>query len=171
MSTRIKSNSKVIRERSNNAGTQVGILNRILSKISIFRSISSKRKNHFISNSGIFKIKMLLISEEVDREYKVYKANKTRYRKSSRIAKHFSFYNHDGSFNCLGILLGMCSDDVNIRDKAIRLFFSNMEKITSSEEFRDLVTFIFSCSVFIYLYCDLFFNVTEFVKYNLGLIL
>lgn len=171
MSTRIKSNSRIIRERSNNAGTQVGILNRILSKISIFKSVSSKRRNHFISNSGIFKIKMLLISEEVDREYKVYKANKTRSRKSSRIAKHFSFYNHDGSFNCLGILLGMCSDDVNIRDKALRLFFSNMEKITSSEEFRDLINFTFSVSVFLVLYCNLFFNVSEFIKHKINVFL
>ena len=145
------------------------IIYRILSKVSAIKSVNKKEKSKYRSYGDNFKMDIFLISEEVEREYNLYKLRKGD--KSKKRTKKFSFYNSDGSFNCIGILLGMCSDDNYIREKAIRLLFMNLDKILNSEDFRDLTTCIFSCSIFIYFYCTLFFNVTEFIKYNLGLIL
>lgn len=150
-------------------GKRKSIIYHILSKVSTIKSVNKKEKSKYSSYIDNLKMDMFLISEEVEREYNLYKLRKGD--KSKKHTKKFSFYNSDGSFNCIGILLGMCSDDSYIREKSIRLLFMNLDKILNSEDFRDLTTFIFSCSVFIYFYCSLFFNVTEFVKYNLGLIL
>lgn len=148
---------------------KIGMIHHILSKVPVVKGVNIKKRNKYSSVKDDFKIEIFTISEEVEREYNLYKLRK-RNRDGKR-TKSFSFYNNDGSFNCVGILLGMCSDDDYIRERAIALLIVNLEKILNSEDFRDLTTFIFSCSVFIYFYCDLFFNVTEFAKYNLGLIL
>ena len=133
------------------------------------KGTSKKKKcvqSSFIDN---LEINLFAISEEVENDYSIYKLRKKNgYKKRAR---KFSFYNSDGSFNCIGILLGMCCDDDYIREKSIRVFFINLEKIIESEDFRDLVTLIFSCSIFIYLYFLLFFNFTEFIKHSFSIIM
>lgn len=150
-------------------GKRKSIIYHILGKISMNKG-TSKKKNYvqssFIDN---LETNLFAISEEVENDYSVYKLKKKNgYKKRAR---KFSFYNSDGSFNCIGILLGMCCDDEYIREKSISIFFANLEKIVSSEDFRDLITLIFSCSVFIYLYFMLFFNFAEFMKHSFSIII
>lgn len=150
-------------------GKRKSIIYHILSKISMDKC-TSKKKNYvqssFIDN---LEINLFAISEEVENDYSVYKLKKKNsYKKRAR---KFSFYNSDGSFNCIGILLGMCCDDDYVREKSISLFLVNLDKIMGSEEFKDLVTLIFTCSVFVYLYSALFFNFTEFIKHNISIML
>lgn len=143
------------------------VIYHILSKMPTPSGVSKRENEKYESFKDNFKIKMFSISEEVEREYNAYKIrneNKNR-------AKKFSFYNRDGSFNCIGILLGMCSDDDCIREKAISLFIVNLDKILNSEDFKDLTTLCFSFSVFIYMYLTLFFNLTEFVNHKLSFLL
>lgn len=159
--------STVARKRYNPyISKRKSIIYHILSKISITRNM--KYKENCVYSSFIKKINIGVfgISEEVENEYSVYKLKKKNNCK--KYARKFSFYNSDGSFNCLGIILGMCSDDDYIREKSVKIFFVNFEKIIDSEDFRDLVTLLFSCSVFMYLYFALFFNFTEYTKYILS---
>lgn len=139
------------------------IIYHILNKISM-NKCTIKKKNSVQSSFIDDLIKNLFaISEEVENDYSVYKLRKKNGYKKHKIK--FSFYNNDGSFNFVGILLGMCCDDESIRQKAFRIFFMNLENIVKSEDFRDVTTLFFSSSVFIYLYFLLFFNFTEFVKH------
>lgn len=121
---------------------------------------SFKRKN----TTGVFGI-----SEEVERDYNIYTIDRKSKNKESR--KKVSFYNSDGSFNCIGILLGMCSDDDYIREKSRKLCFVNLDGIIKSEDFMDLTAMIFTTSVCFYFYFTFFFNVTEFLKHNFNIII
>lgn len=134
----------------------------ILNKISMNKYVA--RKNSYVKNSFVDDLvaNLFAISEEVEKDYNIYKLRKKNGRKH---AIKFSFYNNDGSFSVIGILLGMCCDDESIRQKASRIFFINMESIMESEEFKDVFTLAFSSSVFLYLYFLLFFNFTEFVNH------
>ena len=148
-------------------GRRKSIIYHILSKISINKR-TSKREG-YMQSSFMDNLDMNLfeMSKEVENDYKIYKLKKKN--SSKKHARKFSFYNDDGSFNCIGILLGMCSDDDYIRERSVGIFFANSEKIIVSEDFRDLITLIFSCSVFIYLYFTLFFNFAEFMKHGFNM--
>lgn len=142
---------------------------RILSNKSTYensKNNKNKRKSSFI---GEPKTGAFLISEEVEKDYRIYKSKKEESCKKRM--KSFSFYNNDGSFNCIGIFLGMCSDYDYIREKSSDLFFMNVEKIIKSDDFRDLITLIFTSSTFLYLYFTLFFNFREFINYKFNFIL
>ena len=150
-------------------GKRKSIIYHILSKISMNKGIS-KRKNYvqssFIDN---LETNLFAISEEVENDYSVYKLKKKNgYKKRVRM---FSFYNSDGSINCIGILLGMCCDDDYVREKSMNIFFVNIGRIIESEDFRDLITLVFSCGVFICLYFTLFFNLAEFIKHGFNIIM
>ena len=138
----------------------------------IRRSLKKNRRRNRVSNKYIMKMKTktrficnkfkdsIAFTDEIEREYDKYKRRK---KTSNRNSGRGCFYNSDGSFNSVGILLGMFSDDSDVRYKSIRLFVVNMDAIFCSDDFADLVGLLFSVSVFAYLYCLFFFNYSNFV--------
>lgn len=136
----------------------------ILNKISINKNVNKIRKKNQSSFIDKLRVSLFTVSEEVENDYYVYKLKKNSYKKQVR---RFSFYNSDGSFNCVGILLGMCSDDDYTRKKSFEVFIVNLDKIVKSKDFEELVILIFSCSVFLYFYLSFCFNLSEFINHKL----
>lgn len=133
----------------------------ILSKISVNKKVKYKNGNINSKNKSI-EIGVLNISEEVEREYYTYKIKQENKSKKSRMK--FSFYNSDGSLSCIGILLGMCSDEDYIRKKARHLLINNLEKILKSDDFKELISTCFTFGLSFYLITTFFINIPEFIK-------
>lgn len=134
---------------------------RILSKISVNKKVNYKNGNINSKNRST-EIGVFSISEEVEREYYAYKIKQENKNKKNRMK--FSFYNSDGSLSCIGILLGMCSDEDYIRKKSKHLFINNLEKILKSDDFKELTSTCFTFGLCFYLITTFFFNIPEFIK-------
>ena len=139
----------------------------ILSKVSSNKEVTYEKNRNINSRNKSKNIGVFTISEVVEKEYYTYKLKKQNKNKRSGIK--ISFYNSDGSFSCIGILLGMCSDEDYIRRKSRNLFFNNLERILSGDDFRDLVSMCFSIGVCLYLLSTFFFNAPEFFNYYFSL--
>ena len=135
----------------------------ILSKLSVNKEVTYEKNRNINSRNRGKEIGVFSISEEVEREYYTYKIKKENKNKKNGIK--ISFYNRDGSFNCIGILLGMCSDEDYIRRKSRNLFFNNLDRILRADDFKELISMCFSIGLFLYLLSIFFFNIPEILKY------
>ena len=135
----------------------------ILSKLSVNKEVTYKKNRNVNSQNKSREIGVFSISEDVEKEYYTYKIKKENKNRKNGIK--ISFYNSDGSFSCIGILLGMCSDEDYIRRKSRYLFFGNLEKILNGDDFKELMSMCFSVGLCLYLLSTFFFNIPEIFKY------
>ena len=135
----------------------------ILSKLSVNKEVTYKKNRNVDSQNKSREIGVFSISEDVEKEYYAYKIKKENKNRKNGIK--ISFYNSDGSFSCIGILLGMCSDEDYIRRKSRNLFFGNLEKILNGDDFKELMSMCFSVGLCLYLLSTLFFNIPESFTY------
>lgn len=163
MSTKYRKSKDSRRRYNPYISKHKGLYYIILNKISIYKSVSKKGNRMQSSFMDNLKINLFTVSEEVEHEYSMYRLRKNSYKKR---VKKFSFYNTDGSYNCIGIFLGMCADDDYVKEKSFEIFYTNLEKIVQSKDFADLLTLLFSCSVFVYFYFSFFFNFVEYINHS-----
>lgn len=134
------------------------------------RAEISKNKTSFfkqsvesINNFDIRKFDLFQMTPDIANDYYLYKMKKEGKRNYNS-----SFYEIDGSINYFRVFSGLFSENIYIKEKAMSLFKETLVDFIHSQVFFDYFSMIFSCSVAIFLFFNLFFNVSTFFKYYLN---
>ena len=96
-------------------------------------------------------------------DYYLYKKRKEGNFKTKNT--NFSFYEIDGTINYFKVFSGVFSENIYIRERAMGLLEESLGEFVRSQVFLDYFSMIFSCGVAIFLFLNIFFNISTFFKY------
>lgn len=99
-------------------------------------------------------------------DYYLYKKRKEGKRKTKNT--NFSFYEIDGTINYFKVFSGVFSENIYIKERAMGLLEESIREFIHSQIFIDYFSMIFSCGVAIFLFLNIFFNISTFFKHYLN---
>lgn len=133
------------------------------------KSSFNAKYNPRYSNVRLNLNSFFVISEEVEREYKVYKLKRENRLKSKY--RNYSFYEDDGSVDYIRVFKSLFSNHEGIRTKAFNILMSNVRDFLNDDMIIDWIALIFSYLILIYILSSVFINVPSILEYKLSIIM
>lgn len=140
----------------------------IYKKVEISKKGASflKKCIEYIRKVDLKNIDLFEMTPTLADDYFLYR--KKREGKNKRKNKNFSFYEIDGTINYFKVFSGLFSENIYIRQKAMVLFEESIGDFVRSQVFLDYVSMIISCGIAVFLFLNIFFNISTFFKYYLN---